>query len=80
MSVITLLEKARSYIALTDRAGATVVLRQAHGILQQRPELGLLGAQAGELNARLESSVTILPAAPRSPAPSSDWSRSSRRI
>ena len=60
VSVITLLESARSYLALTDRAGATVVLRQARGILQQRPDLGQLGAQADELSALVESSATIL--------------------
>ena len=60
MSVITLLDMARGYLALTDRAGAMTVLRQAHGILQQRPALGELGPQADELSARVESSATIL--------------------
>ena len=60
MSVFTLLETARSYVALTDRAGATVVLRQAHGILQQRPGLGQLGGQVAELSARVESGAIIL--------------------
>ena len=37
-----------------------MVLRQARGILQQRPDLGQLGAQADELSALVESSATIL--------------------
>jgi LuxR family maltose regulon positive regulatory protein len=53
LSVQALLEMAHSYIALADRAGAAAVLLQAQGILQQRPDLGVLPAQAGELEARL---------------------------
>jgi len=53
VSVQTLLEMARSYIMLADRAGAAAVLTQAQGILQQRPDLGHLPAQAGRLQARL---------------------------
>ncbi len=59
-SVSTLLDMARSYLALTDRAGATAVLHQARTILQQRPDLGQLGAQVDELTARVESTATIL--------------------
>jgi LuxR family transcriptional regulator, maltose regulon positive regulatory protein len=53
VSVQALLEMARSYIALGDRAGAAAVLTQADGILQQRPDLGLLPAQADRLQAKL---------------------------
>src|SRR5262249_18926782 len=53
VSVQALLEMARSYIALADRAGAAAVLTQAQGILQQRPDLGHLPAQAGRLQAEL---------------------------
>jgi LuxR family maltose regulon positive regulatory protein len=53
VSVQALLEMAHCYIALADRAGAAAVLTQAHSILQQRPDLGILPAQAGELEARL---------------------------
>ena len=60
MSVTSLLDMAHSYIALTDRAGAAAVLNQAHEILQHRPALGLLGAQAHHLLALVESSATIL--------------------
>ena len=60
MSVSTLLDMARAYLALTDRAGAVAVLNQAHGIIRQRPDLGELGPQADELSARAESSATII--------------------
>jgi LuxR family transcriptional regulator, maltose regulon positive regulatory protein len=53
VSVEALLEMARSYIALADRAGAAAVLTQAQGILQQRPDLGLLPAQAARLQDKL---------------------------
>jgi LuxR family maltose regulon positive regulatory protein len=53
VSVQALLEMARSYIALADRAGAAAVLTQAQGILQQRPDLGLLSAQADRLQVKL---------------------------
>ncbi len=53
VSVQALLEMAHSYITLADGAGAAAVLTQAHGIFQQRPDLGNLPAQAGELEAKL---------------------------
>jgi LuxR family maltose regulon positive regulatory protein len=53
VSVQALLEMAHSYITLADRAGAAAVLMQAQSILQQRPDLGNLPAQAGQLEARL---------------------------
>jgi len=53
VSVQALLEMARSYITLTDPAGAAAVLAQAHGILEQRPDLGTLPQQAAELRSKL---------------------------
>jgi LuxR family transcriptional regulator, maltose regulon positive regulatory protein len=53
VSVQALLEMAHSYIALADRAGAAAVLVQAQSILQQRPDLGILPAQADRLEADL---------------------------
>jgi LuxR family transcriptional regulator, maltose regulon positive regulatory protein len=53
VSVQALLEMAHSYITLADRAGAAAVLTQAHSILQQRPDLGVLPAQADRLEGRL---------------------------
>jgi LuxR family maltose regulon positive regulatory protein len=55
VSVQALLELARAYIALTDPDGARAVLRQAHDILQQRPDLGLLPAEADKLRAKVET-------------------------
>ena len=48
-SAQALVELARSYMALGDPAGARAVLRQAQDIFQQRPDLGLLPAQAADL-------------------------------
>ena len=51
VSVQALLEMTRSYITLGDPEGAAAVLAQIHGILQQRPDLGVLPALAGRLQA-----------------------------
>jgi len=53
VSVQALLELAHGYIALGDPDGAHAVLRQADDIFRQRPDLGVLPAQADELRARL---------------------------
>ncbi|HEV8166552.1 MAG TPA: LuxR C-terminal-related transcriptional regulator, partial [Actinomycetota bacterium] len=53
VSVQALLELARAYLTLGDPDGAQAVLRQADDIFQQRPDLGVLPAQADELRARL---------------------------
>ena len=53
VSVQALLEMARAYITLADPGGAAAVLAQAHGILQQRPDLGALPALADQLQADL---------------------------
>jgi LuxR family transcriptional regulator, maltose regulon positive regulatory protein len=53
VSVQALLEMTRSYITLGDPEGAAAVLTQIHGILQQRPDLGVLPALAGRLRATL---------------------------
>ena len=55
VSVQALLQLAHSYLALKDRGGAASVLEQAHDILRQRPNLGILGAVARELQSRLAS-------------------------
>jgi LuxR family maltose regulon positive regulatory protein len=55
VSVQALLELARVYIALTDREGAHAVLRQAHDVLQQRPNLGVLPDEADELRATVDT-------------------------
>ena len=53
VSLQALIELARSYISLADQAGAAAVLRQADDILQQRPDLGVLPALAGQLRSQL---------------------------
>jgi LuxR family maltose regulon positive regulatory protein len=55
LGVQTLLELGRAYLALDDTAGARTVLRQARGILQRRPDLGVLPDQADELHAKLDT-------------------------
>ena len=55
LGVQTLLELGRAYLALNDTAGARTVLRQARGILQRRPNLGVLPDQADELHAKLDT-------------------------
>jgi LuxR family maltose regulon positive regulatory protein len=40
---------------LDDAAGARTVLRQARGILQLRPDLGILPEQVEELHAKLDT-------------------------
>jgi LuxR family transcriptional regulator, maltose regulon positive regulatory protein len=54
-AVQTLLELGRAYLMLEDAAGARTVLRQARGILQLRPDLGVLPNQAEELNTKLDT-------------------------
>ena len=53
VSVQALLEMTRSYVTLGDPEGAAAVLAQIHGILQQRPDLGVLPALVGRLRASL---------------------------
>jgi LuxR family maltose regulon positive regulatory protein len=55
VAVQTLVELGRAYLALDDAAGARTVLRQARGILQLRPDLGVLPDQAEELHAKLDT-------------------------
>jgi LuxR family transcriptional regulator, maltose regulon positive regulatory protein len=55
LSVQTLLELARAYLALADPAGARVVLREARDILRIRPDLGTLPRDADDLRATLDS-------------------------
>jgi LuxR family maltose regulon positive regulatory protein len=54
-SVQTRLELIRAYIALTDVAGARMVLREVDDLLRRHPDLGVLGPQADALRSRLET-------------------------
>jgi LuxR family maltose regulon positive regulatory protein len=53
-AVQTLLELARAHLGLTDVAGARILLREIQDILRQRPHLGLLPAQADQLQSSLD--------------------------
>ena len=54
-AVQTLLELARTHLGLSDVAGARLLLREARDILRQRPHLGLLPAQADQLQSNLDT-------------------------
>jgi LuxR family maltose regulon positive regulatory protein len=54
-AVQTLLELTRAHLALTDVAGAKRLLREARIILHQRPRLGILPAQATQLQSKLDT-------------------------
>lgn len=54
VSVQTLIELARSYVALGDRDGAKTVLRQATDILRVRPSLGKLPYQLEQVRRMVE--------------------------
>jgi LuxR family maltose regulon positive regulatory protein len=49
------LELVRVYLALTDVAGARTVLREVDELLWRRPHLGVLGQQADQLRARVDT-------------------------
>jgi len=55
VSVRTLLEAARTHLALADPAGARACLQQAGDILIRRPRLGPLNADTAELRDRIRS-------------------------
>jgi LuxR family transcriptional regulator, maltose regulon positive regulatory protein len=55
VSVQTLLDLGRAYLALGDSGGVMAVLRQAQDIFQQRPDLGVLPQQAAELRRELHA-------------------------
>jgi LuxR family maltose regulon positive regulatory protein len=54
-AVQALLELVRAHLALTDVASARSLLREAHIILHQRPHLGILAAQAAQLQSKLDT-------------------------
>ncbi|MET0697163.1 MAG: LuxR C-terminal-related transcriptional regulator, partial [Acidimicrobiia bacterium] len=54
VSVQTLIELARSYVALGDRDGAKTVLRQATDIIRVRPMLGQLPDQVEQVRRMVE--------------------------
>jgi LuxR family transcriptional regulator, maltose regulon positive regulatory protein len=48
------LELVRAYLALTDLAGAQMVLREVDDLLRWRPDLGTLPDQANQLRSQLD--------------------------
>jgi LuxR family maltose regulon positive regulatory protein len=54
LAVHTLYNLALAYAGLADTAGAREVLRQAQGVLRQRPDLGVLVEQVAELQRKLD--------------------------
>ena len=54
-AVQTRLELARAHLALTDVAGARAVLREVDELLLRRPHLGVLGQQADQLHAQVDT-------------------------
>lgn len=59
-AVRALLELGRGYLAISDVAGAQLVLREAEGIVRRRPGLGLLTDEVLELRRRLSSTSTVI--------------------
>jgi LuxR family maltose regulon positive regulatory protein len=49
IAVQTFIELAKAYLELSDTAGARLVLKSAQGVLDQRPDLGLLPQKVEEL-------------------------------
>ena len=54
-SAQVLLQIGHAYLELSDAAGARVVVREVRDILRQRPDLGLIPAQADELQSMLDA-------------------------
>ena len=61
LAVDALLELARAYMAVSDFAGAQVVLREAEHIIRRRPALGVLTDELVDMRRRLASAATTLP-------------------
>ena len=59
-SVAALLELARAYLAISDPAGAQIVLREAEQIVRRRPALGVLTTEVLELRRRLTEAAAAL--------------------
>jgi LuxR family transcriptional regulator, maltose regulon positive regulatory protein len=60
ISVDALLELARTYLAISDPAGAQIALREAEQIVRRRPALGILTAELIEIRGQLSGSTATL--------------------
>jgi LuxR family maltose regulon positive regulatory protein len=58
VSLQTLIELARTYLALVDPSGALAVLEQAQGIIRRRPDLGTLPVAVERIQARVDQ-ITV---------------------
>ena len=58
VSLQTLIELARTYLALVDPSGALAVLEQAQDIIRRRPDLGTLPVTVERLQARVDQ-ITV---------------------
>jgi LuxR family maltose regulon positive regulatory protein len=58
VSLQTLIELARTYLALVDPSGALAVLEQAKGIIRRRPHLGTLRVTLERLQTRVDQ-ITV---------------------
>ena len=61
LAVDALLELARAYMAISDFAGAQVVIREAEQIIRRRPALGVLTDQLVDIRRRLASAAATMP-------------------
>lgn len=59
-SVDALLELARAYLAVSDPAGAQMVLREAEQIVRRRPALGILTDELVDMRRRLAGAASTL--------------------
>lgn len=60
LSVDSLLNLSRAYLAASDPAGAQVALREAENIIRRRPSLGKLGQQLIEVRGQLADATATL--------------------
>ena len=60
LSVDSLLNLSRAYLAVSDPAGAQLALREAEHIVRRRPSLGTLTTQLVEVRARLADATSTL--------------------
>jgi LuxR family maltose regulon positive regulatory protein len=56
LAVTSMLELARTYLAIGDPAGARTVVAEGEGILHHRPHLGVLAGQLADMRRRLDVS------------------------
>ncbi len=60
LAIVSLLELARTYLAMSDPAGARTVAARAEAILRRRPDMGVLNQQVADMRRRLDVSDRTL--------------------